>query len=375
MITMLLFRIGVAAIAPALVPLWVNSADAAPVAKAEIGAVGSGAAGNDSAAATATGEEQYLLRYRFHEGQVLRYESVQTATMQSVIGPNKKDDVSLTRQTRRFRVEDVRDDGAATVSMQFERVHMEVSSNGADPQVFDSSMSGDEVPRTFRTVSRQLKEAAPRFLVETTGVPLNPVSLADEAEHAAAATPARGDSRKGDSKKGEKNETSPQKQNGDSDEAGVDEEQETDTPATAGFAIPLPTDPVKVGDTWKTYNVVRLRIRQGVMRKVNLLQTFRLDSVADGVATISFSTSAIGRLTPVEKGQLIQATPKGTARFHIAEGRLESRELKHDTTVFNAMGQNTMVTSVGRSVERFLPPETPSTAASSPADPGNVSQR
>ncbi|MEZ6058960.1 MAG: hypothetical protein R3C19_01210 [Planctomycetaceae bacterium] len=268
----------------------------------------------------AAAAETYLLRYRFQDGQVLRYKTDETMTMQAMVGSNRKEDVTRVRQTRRFRIEELNEDGSATVAMQFEHVRMELRANGGDPVIFDSSMAPNEVPATFRSAAHSLRQAAPRFVVETTGIPLNSASLAD----------APGDN------------------------TGEDEQGAAETPATAGFAIPLPDHPVAVGETWKTFLVVKLRSGPDFKRKVNLLQTYRLTGVDDGIATIEFSTSVVGRLTPLEKGQLLQATPKGTATFDIAAGRLLTKELIHDSTVFDAMGPNTLVTSVGRHTDRLL---------------------
>jgi hypothetical protein len=54
------------------------------------------------------------------------------------------------------------------------------------------------------------------------------------------------------------------------------------------------------------------------------------------------------------KGQLIQATPKGTIRIDTKRGMMLRRENIYDTSVFGALGQNTILTCVGRSTEELI---------------------
>lgn len=86
-----------------------------------------------------------------------------------------------------------------------------------------------------------------------------------------------------------------------------------------------------------------------------ILRTFRLDSVEDGIATISFQCSVQSRVrSPIVKGQLIQATPRGTIRIDTNRGLMLWRENIYNTSVFGALGQNTILTCVGRSIEELI---------------------
>jgi hypothetical protein len=124
---------------------------------------------------------------------------------------------------------------------------------------------------------------------------------------------------------------------------------------SASFTIPLPEQAVKVGDSWKVNYVAELRIGENLKRKVLLLRTYRLAKVEGDIATISFSTSITTRVgTPAQKSQLIKSTPQGTIEFDIARGLLVKRDMKHSKTVFNALGPNTMLTSVGHTTETLL---------------------
>ena len=115
----------------------------------------------------------HLLRYKFHEGEQLRYESSQKVTQQAVAPGGQKVDVSKVEQRRLFRIGDVKDDGEASVSMQFEHVRMETQSDDRDPTVFESSMKDSEVPKIFRAAAHKLKGAAPIYSIQSTGTSIS----------------------------------------------------------------------------------------------------------------------------------------------------------------------------------------------------------
>ena len=71
-----------------------------------------------------------------------------------------------------------------------------------------------------------------------------------------------------------------------------------------------------MGESWKVQIPVRVRVAEGVMRTVNLLRTYRLKEVNDGIGTITFATSIDRSVKNAAiKGQLIQSTPQGTITF------------------------------------------------------------
>ena len=107
----------------------------------------------------------------------------------------------------------------------------------------------------------------------------------------------------------------------------------------------------------------RVRVAPQVMRKIVLLQSFKLKSVLNDVAEIAFFTSIESPVrSPQLKAQLLQATPSGTVKFDIANGRVLSRELQMDRFVLGAVGANTMLSAKGRIVEKLLPGDAVATA-------------
>lgn len=251
--------------------------------------------------------EKYLLRYRFAAGEELRYASSQTLTQQQVAPAGQKLDVSKVEQDRVFHVTKVLDNGDVMVSMQFEHVRMELKTNDQDPVVFDSTMPDADVPPQFRGAADQLKGAAATFRLRPEGTPVS--------------------------------------------DDGVEESQGSQ----ASFMMPLPQEPIAVGDSWKVRIPVKVRLAAGVLREVRLLRTYKLVSVEDETAMIRFFTSIESAVrSPQEKGQLLQATPNGSVEFDITGGRVVKRELRFDKAVLGALGTNTILSSKGLTVERLV---------------------
>ncbi|MEO2025477.1 MAG: DUF6263 family protein [Fuerstiella sp.] len=258
--------------------------------------------------APADGAEEYLLRFIFTEGEILRYRTEQRVTHKAVAPAGVKVDLSTVKQTRMFRVGEVSDQGQAQVSMQFERVRMELKSDDQPTEVFDTSMKDSEVPVKFRTAARNLKKPAPTFVLRADGTPV-------------------------------------------SDE-GV---EQIPKGGQASFMMPLPRKPIAVGETWKVTMQSKVRIAEGVMRTISALRTYRLQEMQGDIATITFATSITSKVrSPAIKALLLQATPKGTILFNVKHGRVLEREITFARSVMGAVGPNSLVSVKGRTTETLL---------------------
>lgn len=260
------------------------------------------------AASTDSDSPKWLLRYKFHKGEELRYRTSQQVTQRAVAPAGQKVDVSTVEQRRVFRVSDVSEDGIAKATMQFEFVRMECRTDDNEPVVYESTMPKDRVPRQFQSVAKGLAGAAPEFELQTGGTPVSKDGVED--------VPKQG---------------------------------------KACFMIPLPEHPVSVGEFWSVKIPVEVRLAPGVMRKLNLQRSYKLNDVQNGIAAITFYTSVESSLkSPNVKALLLQATPKGKIRFDIENGRVLERELSFDNYVLGAIGPNTMLTARGQTKEVLL---------------------
>ncbi len=250
----------------------------------------------------------FLLRFKFNPNEKLRYQTSQHVTQQVVSPAGQKVDESSVEQKRLFRIESVDEAGVADASMQFEHVRMETQTDENERIIFDSSMSPSAVPPKYRSVAKGLKKAAPKFHLSPTGTPLS--------------------------------------------KDGV---EEVSAVANACFMMPLPKAEIKVGEFWSSKIPVDVRLAPGVMRKINLQRSYKLKAVEDGIAEIVFYTSLENQIkTPQVKALLFQATPNGTIKFDVQNGRVLRRELRFDNYVLGALGPNTMLTAKGKTVEQLI---------------------
>ena len=290
----------------------------------------------------------WTLRYKFVRDQKLRYRNTENVTLDAMLGESRKVDVTSIEQRRVFTVANVDDAGAAKLTMQYEFVGMRVQTDDCEPVVFDTSMQQDDIPPAFRNTARQLKGCAPRFWISSLGGALQESDSGDGYAPAGKAVAQAGNVIVG-------------AKPSISTSSNVEQAFASSAPKSAQasdavtFLMPLPENPVAVGDTWREMIPVSVRVTEEISRQINILRTFRLESVENGVATISFRSSVEAAVkSPTMRSQLIKATPKGTLTLDIERGVMVKREMRYDETVLNAIGANSVVLCHGKSTEELL---------------------
>ena len=293
----------------------------------------------------------WTLRYKFVADQKLRYRNTEDVTLDATQGQIRKVDVTAIEQRRIFTVSSVDAAGAARLAMQYEFVRMQSQTNDFASVVFDTTMKSDDIPPAFRNTARQLKGSAPRFWISSLGSALKETTSTaghEPAEKAVAragnvtvthkeSEPATGSVQQAVS-------TSPTKK-----------AEAADASSAVTFLMPLPEHPVAVGDTWREMIPVSVRVTEQISRQINILRTFRLESVANGIAKISFRSSIEAAVkSPTMRSQLIKATPKGTLTFDIERGVMVKREVRYDESVLDALGPNSVVLCHGKGTEELL---------------------
>ena len=91
------------------------------------------------------------------------------------------------------------------------------------------------------------------------------------------------------------------------------------------ITIQLPEQAVAVGSRWSSQNNIDVPLSDGSVRRIRAMQSYKLESVKTGVATISMSTQI---MTPIQdpaiEAQVLQYETSGSVRFDI-EARPDSR--------------------------------------------------
>ena len=92
------------------------------------------------------------------------------------------------------------------------------------------------------------------------------------------------------------------------------------------------------------------------MRRFRAKQSFKLESVKTGVATISMSTQIITPIQdPAIEAQVLQYESSGSVRFDIDRGQIIGRQIDVDKSVVGFRGEASSIRYIGRSTEEFLP--------------------
>ena len=129
------------------------------------------------------------------------------------------------------------------------------------------------------------------------------------------------------------------------------------------MVLPLPSDPVAVGESWNMPTDIPITLEEGVSKIIKTRQHYTLDKVAHGVATISVATQV---LTPVNnpkiQAQLIQRLTKGTIRFDIDAGHVLGQDIDLDEQVLGFQGADSSLHFLGHFTEDYVPAETKAAA-------------
>jgi hypothetical protein len=326
-------------------PAVTNPSDSTSEASISAPAIESSNATTDAPADAAL--PKWVLQYKFQPELKLHYRTTEKKTLQGEIDGNRKVDVSELRMGRVFTVQSVDTDGTAQIAMQFDEVWMSRKVND-DPAVeFDARMKPSEIPNEFRNVAHSLKGGATRYAITSRGLPADRLMEPPAVDN----SPPAG-----------KTVDQAVLVEPDSTEGRVTTIAATATPGsrkqdqTTSFLMPLPEHPVAVGDRWKETIPVTIRVTAEFNREVNILRTYRLESVENGIANISFWSSIASPVKgPTMMSQLIQATPRGTMMFDIERGAMTRREMRYDQSVPGVFGSGSLLTSIGTTVEELQP--------------------
>ncbi len=259
------------------IALCSSPASAAPKA-------GSKAAPKAESSAAEPGEsgEAYDLKYKFEPGEVLRWQVVHRAAVDSTIkGTNQ------TAETRSISVKVWKISEASAERIKFvhsvESIDMWQKTQGRQ-EVRYNSQTDENPPPGYEDVAKAV------------GVPLSEVTI-----------DARGNIL-------ERKDANPQS-----------------TVNTAPIALPLPAKPVPVGHVWTVPLDIEVILHGGVSKKIPTRQQFTLEKVADGLATIQVDTQVLAPLSdPAIEAQLVQRMTNGTLKFDIDRGRVVGQQMDAD---------------------------------------------
>jgi hypothetical protein len=260
-------------------------------------------------AATPDDGAKVRLRYRFEPGETLRWKVTHRNRTRTTVSGTTQSAETTSVSVKVWEMKEIRPDGTATFVHSVEDVDMWQKMTDRAEVRYDSQEEG-KAPRGFE------------HLAQSVGVPLATVTmdpqgrvLKRERHEAKAAAKSKG-----------------------------------------LVAIPLPDEPVAVGERWSKTEEIRVRPNMGSFRTIKARQTFELEEVETGVATIRVSTQI---LTPIDdpavEWQVVQHEKRGTVRFDIGAGRILSQHLEVDRRVVGFRGETSSLHYATQFDEELLP--------------------
>lgn len=251
---------------------------------------------------------RYRLAYQFRPGETVRWNVVHQATVQTTIQGVRQTAQTRSESVKAWRVREVTPAGDVELVHMVEYVRMSNQVSHRAKVTYDSREDNNPPPG--------FEQAA-----QSVGVPLTVVRL----------------SRQGKVLRRDEKLAQPLSRH--------------DTPIT----IPLPEEPVAVGDTWSEPHELRIPNKKGGVHAIKTRRRFELRRVKNGVATIAVKYQI---LTPVHdpaiEAQLVQRLGDGTIKFDVDAGRILSQQMDVDKRVHDFAGPGALMHYVMRFSEELL---------------------
>jgi len=238
---------------------------------------------NDATAQPSAKTEKHRLRYKFRLDEVIRTKVTHQAAVKTTIEGTTQKAETVSISLKNWQVTKIDEDGFVTFVHSVEYVNMKTDVTGRETLRFDSRKN-QEPPPGYQDVAKRVGIPLTRIVMDDTGKILKREDLA-----AGLAVPSQ-------------------------------------------LTMPLPPDPVNVGDDWTFPDTLRIKLRNGEIKSVKMRQRFELESVEDGVAEIHVETQI---LSPTKdnkelESQLIQRQTEGNIRFDIEAGRVLEQQIDLD---------------------------------------------
>ncbi|HBO43382.1 MAG TPA: hypothetical protein DD670_05520 [Planctomycetaceae bacterium] len=265
---------------------------------------------------------KHLLQYRFKAGEELRWDVVHRKMVRTTYGGSTQATEAVSRSTKCWRVVEVNSEGAATFESLVEDVDMRQKLPGSETISYNSKK--DETPPPgFVDAAKRVGRPLARVTLDRRGKTLKRTSLMPEAV--------------------------------------LKEMPE--------LTIPLPEEPVAVGESWRERHEVKLPLENGATKTILTEQVFTLKSVQTGVATIEVANQVLTPIhSPAIEAKLIERYSRGTVRFDMEAGRVLSQQMDLDRRVVGFRGDDSSLHHLTRFTENLIPAKPEGKVAGREAD-------
>jgi hypothetical protein len=249
----------------------------------------------------------YQLRYQFKPGEMLRWEVEHRAQIRTTVAGTTQTAETTSISVKVWKIAAVDAQGNATFEHMVESVDMRQKLTGRQ-EVHYNSRTDKEVPGGFQDVAKNV------------GVTLSVITI----------------DRQGKIIQRE------------------DKQQQQASPTTH-MTVPLPDNPVAIGERWLVPYDVTATAKDGSARVVKMRQQITLEEVTGGVATLSVEAQVLSPVRdPTVEAQLVQSELNGKVRFDIASGRVLSQKNNSDKHVVGHQGATSSMHYVAQFAETLL---------------------
>jgi hypothetical protein len=236
--------------------------------------------------------QKHALQYKFKAGETLHWEVSHRAKIRTTAGGSSQVVETISDSVKVWQVSDVNAQGQMTFVHSVARVTLRHRTSGREETVVELPLPpGKPAPFGYEQAASDV------------GIPLTRVTI---------------------------------------DGAGKiikrDDLRQRKRPSTSGYegpmTIPLPSEPVAVGERWTNEHVVSAPRQDGTFKQVRLEQRFTLKSVKNQIATIFVESVLLSPVREPEiKVHLVQSKTRGTLKFDMAAGRVIEQDLSLDEEI------------------------------------------
>ncbi len=253
-------------------------------------------------------EETHLLRYKFTAGELIQWKVRHLGTTEATVQGNTQTSKMRAISTKEWQLVDVDAEGDATFVYSVAHVDMWQKVSGR-PEVSYNSETDNTPPREYVQVAKSV------------GVPIATVKVSSSGK--------------------------------------VLERDKAPVQVNSGLGeiiMPLPVEPVKIGESWHVSNEVRVRTaKNGRAERIKIRLVYTLAGVKTGIATIAVKTEVVTPVNdPAIKSQLVQQLTNGEVKFDMDAGRVLSQQIDWDETVVGFSGDNSLMKYLARFTEDLV---------------------
>lgn len=250
------------------------------------------------------GDHDYVLRYKFRQGESIGYEVEHLVSVKTTIDGTSQAQQSRSRSRKVWVVTNVNPNDETTFTHTIAYVNMWSECQGSEAIKFDSR-TDKQPPAEYQQVAGMVGKTLSTITVDARGGVLDRQDGALQIDL-----------------------------------------------GTGGILVPLPEKAIKLGEEWSVTTEIPVRLDDGTFKAITTRQRYLLESVEAGVATISLQTQILTpSITARARSQLIQKLANGRIRFDLDAGRILTKNLEWDETVVGFNGPSSNMAYLGRITE------------------------